>query len=144
MVIHTPLVRFLVVVGSKVFVFRFAVDDGEEAKKELGLFVGRRCSAYERPNWRPFRPVRGPVFGTCVLVRFIIDRRHDRDYHLALEAGEAPCLSCKFDDALHCDLDSFFFLRVSKVLDRVDNLFNDGTGSCVDALLGAAAGKSCE
>jgi len=125
-------------------VFGFAVDDREKAKKKFRFVIGRRRSASERGDGRTFGPVGGPVFRTCVLVFFVVYGWHDGGYHFALEAGKAPCFGRKLHDALHCDLDPFLLFRVSEMLDRVDDLFYDGAGCCVDALLGAAARESCK
>ena len=75
---------------------------------------------------------------------FIVQRWHSCRNHLALEACKAPRLGCKLYDSLHSNFDTFLFLRVRKVFDRVDDLFNDGTGGSVDALFSTTARKCSE
>lgn len=73
---------------------------------------------------------------------FVVQRRHDGGDHFALETSKSPCLRSDLHDALHGDLDAFLLFWISKVSDSVDDLLDNGSGSSIDALLRASAGKS--
>lgn len=126
-------------VRVEVFVFRFAVDDREEPQQECRLSVGWVYGIGKRTYQSAIRLVSTiicrPEIWTCELVLFIVQSWHSSGDHLTLKTGKAPRLSGELDDPLHSNLDTFFFSWIGEVLDRIDDLFNNGTGSSVDALL---------
>lgn len=144
MVVYTTFVDVVVVRIAEVLVLGFAVDDGEETQQKLRTFIGWRCGAGERRDGCRVCLVRGPKLGACELMLFVLEGGHRSRDQFALKSGEAPGLCCKLHDALNGDLDGLFLFGGCEMLDCVDNLFYDGGGSCVDALLCAAAGECRE
>lgn len=86
--------------------------------------------------------MRWPELSSRELMFFVVHRRHHRSYHFSFKTSKPPCFGGELDYALDCNLDAFFFPRVSKMPDGIDDLFYNGTGSRVDALLCPATSKS--
>lgn len=74
----------------------------------------------------------------------VMQSGHDCRDHFAFEACKSPRLRSKLHDAFHGNLDTFFFPGISKMLDGVDNFFDDRSSRSVDALLGTGACESCK
>lgn len=128
-------------VDLEVLVLRFSEDDRENSQKQFRLRINgsvhrRTCSVIWFVSW--------PILATGELVVFVVQSRHDGRDHFTFKACKSPRLGSKLHYAFHCNLDTFFFSWISKMLDGVDDFLYDRSSSSVDALFSARACESCK